>query len=62
MDPYGRVIGFLDWSCYFFIQVAPQTPFQTYYFSEILVLPGIEPGISGSVAMNSDHYTTEVVK
>jgi hypothetical protein len=24
MDPYGRIIGFLDWNCYFFFQVAPQ--------------------------------------
>jgi hypothetical protein len=27
-------------------------PFQTHYFSENLVAPGIEPGISGSVARN----------
>jgi hypothetical protein len=25
-----------------------------------VVAPGIEPGTSGSVAGNSDHYTTEV--
>jgi hypothetical protein len=23
-DPYGRIIGFLDWSRYFFFQVVPQ--------------------------------------
>jgi hypothetical protein len=23
-DPYGRILRFLDWSCYFFFQVAPQ--------------------------------------
>jgi hypothetical protein len=23
-DPYGRILGFLDWSCYFFFQVSPQ--------------------------------------
>jgi hypothetical protein len=23
-DPYGRILGFLDWSCYFFFQVASQ--------------------------------------
>jgi CBS-domain-containing membrane protein len=23
-DPYGRILGFLDRSCYFFFQVAPQ--------------------------------------
>jgi hypothetical protein len=28
---------------------------------ENLVGPGIEPGTSGSVARNSDHYTTEAV-
>jgi hypothetical protein len=37
------------------------TPFQTHYFSENLASPGIEPGISGSVAKNSDHQTIEVV-
>jgi hypothetical protein len=31
------------------------TPFQTHYFTENLVVPIIEPGTSGSVAMNSDH-------
>jgi hypothetical protein len=35
------------------------TPFQTHYFSENLVAPGIEPGTSGCVARNSDHQTTE---
>jgi hypothetical protein len=34
---------------------AEWTPFQTHYFSENLVAPGIEPGTSGSVAWNSDH-------
>jgi hypothetical protein len=38
------------------------TPFQTHYFSENLVAPGIEPGTSGSVARDSDHKTTEAVK
>jgi hypothetical protein len=37
------------------------TPFQTPYFSENLVRPGIEPEISGFVARNSDHQTTEAV-
>jgi hypothetical protein len=48
--PYGRILGFLDWSRYFFFQVTPQLysrdrvdPFQTRYFSENLVVPGIEP-------------------
>jgi hypothetical protein len=35
--------------------------FQTPYLSENLVGPGIEPVTSGSVAGNSDHYTTEAV-
>jgi hypothetical protein len=50
-DPYGRIIGFLDRSLYNFFQVAPQfhldaewTPFQSHYFSENLVVPGVEPG------------------
>jgi hypothetical protein len=37
------------------------TPFQTPYFSENLVGSGIDPGTSGSVARNSDHWTTEAV-
>jgi hypothetical protein len=50
-DPYGRYLGFLDRSRYFFFQVllnctheAEWIPFQTHYFSEKLVAPGIEPG------------------
>jgi hypothetical protein len=47
-DPYGLILGFLDRSRYIFFQAAPHeaewTPFQTYYFSENLVAPGIEPG------------------
>jgi hypothetical protein len=34
---------------------ADWTPFQTQYFSENLVVPGIERGTSGSVVRNSDH-------
>jgi hypothetical protein len=45
-----------------YIHEAEWTPFQTNYFSENLAAPGIKPGISGSVARNSDHYTTEAVK
>jgi hypothetical protein len=41
--------------------VAEWTPFQTHYFSEKLVAPGIEPETSGSVIRNPDHYTTEAV-
>jgi hypothetical protein len=45
-DPYGRILGILDRSRSFFFQVAPQgedewAPFQTHYFSENLVAPGI---------------------
>jgi hypothetical protein len=40
---------------------ADWTPFQTHYFKENVVAPGIEPGTSGSVARNSDHQTTEAV-
>jgi hypothetical protein len=50
-DSYGHNLGFLGRSRYFFFRVAPQlysrgwvTPFQTHYFSENLVAPGIEPG------------------
>jgi hypothetical protein len=32
-----------------------KTPFHTHYFSENLVATGMEPGISGSAARNSDH-------
>jgi hypothetical protein len=60
--------SFLDRSRYFsfkqllnYPREAEWTPFQTYYFSENLVAPGIEPGTSGSVARNSDHKTTEAV-
>jgi hypothetical protein len=47
-DLYGRNLGFLDRSrFFFFFQVVPheaeRTPFQTHYFSEYLVAPGIEP-------------------
>jgi hypothetical protein len=52
MHPYGRILGFLDQSHYFFFQADPQcthkaewTPFQTYYFSKNLVATGIEPGL-----------------
>jgi hypothetical protein len=50
-DLYSHILGFLDQSRYFFLQVAPQvyskavwTPFQTHFFSENLEEPGIEPG------------------
>jgi hypothetical protein len=34
---------------------AEWTPFQTHYFSENLVTPGIENGTSGHVPRNSEH-------
>jgi hypothetical protein len=46
-EPYGRNVGFLDRSRYFFFQVGPQaewTPFQTHYILENLVATGIESG------------------
>jgi hypothetical protein len=47
-DAYGRILGFINRRRYFFFQVgthkAEWIPFQTYYFSENLVVPGIEPG------------------
>jgi hypothetical protein len=61
--------GFLDRSHYFpfkqllsYSHEAEWTRFQTHYFSENLVAPGIEPGTYGSVARNSDHKTTEAVQ
>jgi hypothetical protein len=49
-DPYSRILDFLDRSRYFSIKQllsctheAEWTPFQTHYFSENLVVPGIEP-------------------
>jgi hypothetical protein len=61
-DPYGRIFGFLDRSRYYFFQVAPKytheaewTPFQTHYFSKILVAPGIE---LGSLDLQPETVTT----
>jgi hypothetical protein len=61
-DPYGRILGFLDRSRYFFFQAAPQL------YSRGLVDPVPDPLLlrksgstgnrtraSGSVARNSDH-------
>jgi hypothetical protein len=49
-DLYGRILGFLDRSHYFFSKwlltcthEAEWTPFQTHYFSENVIAPGIEP-------------------
>jgi hypothetical protein len=51
MVSYIRILCLLERRHYFFFQVAPHlsesesewTPFQTHYFSENLVIPGIEP-------------------
>jgi hypothetical protein len=55
-DPHAVFPAFLDGSRYFSIKQllrytheAEWTPFQTHYFSENLVAPGIEPGSSGFV-------------
>jgi hypothetical protein len=42
--PYGRILGFLDRSLLNCTHEAEWTPFQTHYFSENLVAPGIKPG------------------
>jgi hypothetical protein len=62
MDPYDRILGFLDWNRYFsskwFLNCthkAEWTPFQTHYFLGNLVALATEPGTSGSVARNSNH-------
>jgi hypothetical protein len=64
-DPHILIIGFIVRNRYFFFQVVPHEaewiPFQTHCFSENPVAPGMKPGISGSVAKNSDHQTTEAV-
>jgi hypothetical protein len=45
-NPYGRILGYLDRSRYFFFKIAPHEAewIQTHYFSENLVELGIEPG------------------
>jgi hypothetical protein len=46
-DPYGLILGFLDRFKQFLncTHKAQWYPFQTHYFSEILVAPGIEIGL-----------------
>jgi hypothetical protein len=61
-DPYGRILRFLDWSLYFFFQVAPQL----YSLGRLDPVPdpllfrksgsaGNRTRNSGSVARNSGH-------
>jgi hypothetical protein len=51
-SPRPLISDFLDPLSY--THEAKGTPFQTHYFSENLVAPGIEPGTCGTVARNSD--------
>jgi hypothetical protein len=60
--PTAVNFGFLDQSRYFpfkyllsYPHVAELAQFQTHYFSQNLVGPGIQPGSSGFVARNSGH-------
>jgi hypothetical protein len=60
--PTAVNFGFLDRSRYFtfmwllnYPHEAEWTAFQTHYFSENLVAPGIEPGTPECVARNSNH-------
>jgi hypothetical protein len=45
-----------------YLHGAKWTSFRTNYFSENLVAQAIEPGTSGSVATNSDRWTTRKVQ
>jgi hypothetical protein len=66
--PYGRTLDFLDQSRYFFFQVAPQLNSRGWVDSVPYPLllrkfggVGNRTSTSGSVARNSDHWTTEAV-
>jgi hypothetical protein len=61
-DPYGHIFGFLDWSCYFFFQIAPQL--YSWGWVDPIPVPllhrksgsaGNRTRNSGSVARSSDH-------
>jgi hypothetical protein len=61
-SPRPLIFDFLDRSRYYSLKKllnypheAEWTAFQSHYFSENLVEPGIEPGTSESVARNSGH-------
>jgi hypothetical protein len=68
-DPYDSILGFVRLEPLLFLPSSSSIVLtrlsgprsKTHYFSENLVAPGIEPGTSGSIARNSDHYITEVV-
>jgi hypothetical protein len=51
-DPYGRILGFLDWSDYFFFQAAPQLYPLLFTKSS---RAGNRTRTCGSVVRNSDH-------
>jgi hypothetical protein len=62
IDPYGRILGLLDWSSYFFFQAAPQLYSRGWVdpLSDPLLLrksasAGNRTRTSGYVARNSDH-------
>jgi hypothetical protein len=67
-DPYGRILGSLDRSRYFFFQIAPQLYSQGWMCAvpdPLLVIKSRsaqnQTRTSGSVARNSDHWITEAV-
>jgi hypothetical protein len=67
-NPYGRNLGFVDRSRYFFFQAAPQLYSRAWAdpVPDPLLLrksgsTGNRIRTSGSVARNSDHYVTEIV-
>jgi hypothetical protein len=66
-ESYGRILGFLDWSRYFFFEVAPQLPHKAEWTPVPVPLllrksgsAGNRTQTSGSVGRNCDHWTTEV--
>jgi hypothetical protein len=68
-DPYGRILSFLDRSRYHFFQVAPElypggwvNPLADPLLLRIFGGAGNRTQTSGSVARNSDHKTTKVVR
>jgi hypothetical protein len=66
MDFKGSNLDFLGWSHYYFFQAAPQL-YSRGWVDPVpdpilnLVVLGIEPRTSGSIARNSDHKTTVAV-
>jgi hypothetical protein len=61
-DPCGRILDFVDRNRYSSSKLVLScthetewTPFQTHYFSETLVVPGIETRTSGSVVRKQHH-------